>query len=338
MSGEYATYLIRTLLSEGCLRHGTVESTPEGLKPMMVVREGPAGLITTTTQVNLHAENETRLISVPVDDTRDHTAAVMKAIASRNGRTVDMAEWHELQFWLADGDRRVEVPFAERLAHLIPPVAVRLRRDFKSLALVQAHALLHRANRDVGDNGIVATIDDYDAVRDLVLGVISEGLNATVSAAIRETVEAIAEITAGDDGLRASNAQLEKRLKIDRSAVYRRVAKAITQGYVINDEDRPRKPTRLRLAESLPEDEVILPERACVAGLCTCALHSGEGHTPPTSDAIRPAADDPVDDPVAKLFKDAGAVRRRDTRLTDTEQELADRYRRSYPWLNRGTA
>jgi hypothetical protein len=59
MSSEYATYLIRTLLSEGCLRHGTVESTTEGLKPAVVEREGPAGLITSTTQVNLHAENET---------------------------------------------------------------------------------------------------------------------------------------------------------------------------------------------------------------------------------------------------------------------------------------
>ncbi len=32
MSGEYSSYLIRTLVSEGCLRPGTVESTPEGLK------------------------------------------------------------------------------------------------------------------------------------------------------------------------------------------------------------------------------------------------------------------------------------------------------------------
>lgn len=128
MSGEYASYLIRTLLSEGCLRHGTVESTPEGLKPVKVVREGPAGLITTTTQINLHAENETRLISIPVDDTREHTKKVMRAIASNNGHAVDMTGWHELQYWLADGECRVEVPFGLRLANLMPPVAVRLRR------------------------------------------------------------------------------------------------------------------------------------------------------------------------------------------------------------------
>src|SRR3954452_8469816 len=118
MSGDYATYLIRTLLSEGCLRHGTVESTPDGLKPTMVVRQGPAGLITSTTQVSLHAENETRLISIPIDDTRQQTAAVMGAIARGNGRVVDMREWHELQHWLEDGDRRVAIPFAVALANL----------------------------------------------------------------------------------------------------------------------------------------------------------------------------------------------------------------------------
>ena len=289
MSGEYATYLIRTLLSEGCLRHGTVESTPEGLKPVNVIREGPAGLITTTTQINLHAENETRLISIPVDDTREHTKKVMRAIASNNGQVVDMTGWHELQYWLADGERRVEVPFGLRLANLMPPVAVRLRRDFKSLlALVRAHALLHRAGRDVDEHGrIIATLDDYATVRELVLGVISEGLNATVSAATRETVEAVAVIV-GNGTQYASNARLEQALKIDRSAVYRRVSKAISQGYLINDEDRPRKPTKLKLGEPLPEDEAILPERACVAGLCTCAHHSEPPDAPTYIDDATP--------------------------------------------------
>ena len=55
MSGEYATYLIRTLLQRGLPAARDRRVDPEGLKPVMVVREGPAGLITSTTQVNLHA-------------------------------------------------------------------------------------------------------------------------------------------------------------------------------------------------------------------------------------------------------------------------------------------
>lgn len=148
--------------------------------------------------------------------------------------------------------------------------------------------MLHRASRDVDARGrIIATLDDYAAVRDLVLGVISEGLNATVSAATRETVGAVADIV-GNGSQYASNAMLEQVLKIDRSAVYRRVSKAISQGYLVNDEDRPRKPTKLKLGEALPEDEAILPERDCVAGLCTCALHSEPPKTPTDIDDATP--------------------------------------------------
>src|SRR5829696_6942041 len=64
MSGDFATYLIRSLLSEGRLRYETVEKTSEGLRPRLIEREGPTGLIVTTTAVKLHPENETRLLSL----------------------------------------------------------------------------------------------------------------------------------------------------------------------------------------------------------------------------------------------------------------------------------
>ena len=41
MTGDFGTYLIRTLLSEGCIRYETVEKTGEGLKPRLIEREGP---------------------------------------------------------------------------------------------------------------------------------------------------------------------------------------------------------------------------------------------------------------------------------------------------------
>jgi len=40
----------------------------------------------------------------------------MKAIAASNGQVVDFERWHQLQFWLADGECGVMVPFAEQLA------------------------------------------------------------------------------------------------------------------------------------------------------------------------------------------------------------------------------
>jgi hypothetical protein len=87
MASDFATYLIRSLLSEGRLRYETVEKTRDGLVPKLIEREGPTGLIVTTTSVRLHPENETRMLSLTVSDTREQTAAVFRALA--NGGTHD---------------------------------------------------------------------------------------------------------------------------------------------------------------------------------------------------------------------------------------------------------
>src|SRR6185369_1776738 len=91
MNSDFASYLIRSLLSEGRLRYETVEKTPEGMKARLIEREGPTGLITTTTAVRLHPENETRLLSVGADDTAAQTKRVFRALAKNgNGASVDL--------------------------------------------------------------------------------------------------------------------------------------------------------------------------------------------------------------------------------------------------------
>ena len=108
----------------------------------------------------------------------------------------DLAPWRDLQRWLAGAEHRVTIPYARQLAQMVPPVAVRLRRDFGSLlALIRAHAVLHQASRERDDEGrIVATLDDYAVVRDLVADTMAEGVGATVSDTVRETVAAVAAI------------------------------------------------------------------------------------------------------------------------------------------------
>jgi len=148
MSGEFATYLTRSLLSEGRLRYETVEKTKNGLEPKVIEREAPTGLIVTTTALHLHPENETRMLSLTVTDTTEQTASVFRALADEGRAEVDLTRWQALQTWLTAGSARVIVPFAGELAALVPPVAVRLRRDFKTvLTLIRAHALLHHATR-----------------------------------------------------------------------------------------------------------------------------------------------------------------------------------------------
>ena len=121
MSGDIASYLIRSLLSEGCVRYETVEKTPQGLQGRLIEREGPTGLIVTTTRDGLHPENETRLISLTLADGQDQTRAILAALADEDRRDeVDRAPWHALQRWIAASGARVAVPFAPTLVSLDP--------------------------------------------------------------------------------------------------------------------------------------------------------------------------------------------------------------------------
>ena len=45
VDSKFASYLLRSLLSEGRIRYETVESTDEGIVPQLIEREGPTGLI-----------------------------------------------------------------------------------------------------------------------------------------------------------------------------------------------------------------------------------------------------------------------------------------------------
>jgi hypothetical protein len=262
MSGEFATYLMRSLLSEGRVRYETVEKTSEGMKPRLIEREGPTGLIVTTTAVKLHPENETRLLSLTVTDTQEQTRAVMAALAEEADEAVpDLATWHALQVWLESAEHRVWIPYASQLADLIPPVAVRLRRDFGALLnLIRAHALLHQASRERDAEGrIVATIEDYAAVRELVVDLVGEGVETTVPATVRETVEAVKCLREGSKGEPVTVAELARKLELDRSTVSRRARSAKDRGYLRDLEDNPRKPSRLVLGDDLPDDVQILP-------------------------------------------------------------------------------
>jgi hypothetical protein len=289
LHSEFASLLVRSLLSEGKIRYETVIKSKDGPKPLLIEREGPTSLVVTTTQVRLHPENETRLLSVPVDDTPAQTRRILDALGDRyhDGETsaeaVDLAPWHTLQEWLATGDNRVMIPFAPRLVAQIPPVAVRLRRDVGAvLRLVQAHALLHQATRARDATGqIVATIDDYGIVRTLVADLIAEGAERTISAAVRETVEAAKTLLDVPGTTEVTITAIARALQMDYSAVHRRVHQAIDREFLKNHETQERRPARLTLGESLPEPATILP-------MPETLREGGEGGTiPPSTHAHR---------------------------------------------------
>ena len=280
LNSDFQNYLIRSLLSEGRVRYETIEKTPEGLQARLIEREGPTGLFLTTTALSLHPENATRLLSIPVSDSTAQTQRVLRALAmtTNDGVAGDLSsglgKWHALQEWLTLSEHRVYIPYATSLASLVPPVAVRLRRDFGAiLSLIKAHAILHQANRKRDDQGrIVAQLSDYRVVRELVNALISQGVGQTVPKSVRATVEAVFEICQGDGGpelpptprlngepITASVAEVAQALRLERSSASRRINQAVTLGYLRNLETKRGQPHRLVVGDALPGEQTIMP-------------------------------------------------------------------------------
>lgn len=257
--------LLRSLAWEGKIRYETVEKTNDGLKARLIEKPGPTGFITTTTKA-LDDELETRVFEVTVPDTPEATRVILKALAHRaNGgasKEPDLAGWHAAQHWLATrGERRVTIPFGERLAELVPADAVRMRRDFgQLLALIQTHAILHQRQRQrTPDGAIIADHRDYAAVAALVGPIFGAIAAEGVTAAIRDAVNAVASLTL-KNAAPATAGMVAAHLGIDKSAASRRINRAIARGWLVNDEKRNGHPAQLRLGDPLPSDRPALPD------------------------------------------------------------------------------
>jgi hypothetical protein len=301
------SYFVRSLLSEGRIEYPvTVKDKDGGFTTKNIVKTGPTNLIVTTTKTQIHAENETRLLSLSTDDSTEQTKRILFALADETDNQVDLDEWRQLQAWLQAAEHRVTIPYAKQLAELVPPVAVRLRRDFGAvLALVRAHAILHQQTRDRDEAGrIIADIDDYAQVRELIAELISEGVGTTVSATVRETGNAVAVLT-DPEGVMARAVAVH--LKLDKSNASRRLRIAGDGGYVRNLEDKRGKPGRWVVGDPMPDAEAVLPEpsQLCntvadeTAGQPSGCAVADENEGIETNDMVDPNEDEMPSPPVA---------------------------------------
>ena len=110
-------YLLRELISEGRLRYPVLQKV-EGkeIVTIIVEKNGPVAFLVTTTKNALHPENETRLLSLEIDDLDKQTRAVLRKVAQVVGMNysagaIDYAPWRDFQRWLGAGTREVTVPF-----------------------------------------------------------------------------------------------------------------------------------------------------------------------------------------------------------------------------------
>jgi biotin operon repressor len=269
--GIGATIIRELAWGDRGLAYDTVDKTPDGeLRSRRIVREGPTGLITTTTRP-LDPELSTRLLRIPIQDTPEQTRAILRSLArqAKDGRCAipDYGEWHAARRWLHHyGCKEVVIPFAEDLERRLPETDVRMRRDFTQiLNVIRVHAFVHQRTRQRDERGrIIADSRDYTAAYELLTGVLAVTVDS-VSDTIRQTVEAVAKLIKERAGAEQetrgiSLAQLGAELGMTKQAAEYRFKKAREGGYLFNAEDRKGHPARILLGDPLPENRALLPE------------------------------------------------------------------------------
>ena len=168
-----------------------------------------------------------------------------------------------LQTWVAlAGERRVHIPYASAIAHLLNTRIQRYRRDFPQLlTTIASIALLYQRQRErSADGAIVARVEDYAAARSLLLPVFALVARDSISPPVREAVAAVLP------GEVVSSAELVTRLGISKAATSERLAAAISGGWLVNDETRRGHPGRIHLGVPLPDASEPLPTVEAVTG------------------------------------------------------------------------
>ena len=279
--------LLRQLLSEDKVKYATVQSTDKsGLSgETLPVLEGPCGLVVTTTAGTLHHEDETRMISVNLSESPDQIREALMAQAMGANKKVDPIEtdpWHEFYRLVRNGPKEVKIPYAFHIGRRLPVSHDRIKRDFPQLlSLISAHALMHSFDREwVDDKKVVANEDDYANVYRLVNEAISEGLDKTASAEIKQLVEATAELTRhGPDSLGVSQTKLAEHIGRDQSAISRNVRKAVVAGYLENKNPGQGKVAKLTLGDRKLPNKQVLPEPKELFGSITEAEPANDNGT-----------------------------------------------------------
>lgn len=263
--GEGRTFL-RQLLTEGKITYLTVQKTSNGMDgAKLTPTEGPVCFMMATTANRIHHEDQSRMLVLNmVEDPGRVREALRNQAKGLTKSTVklDLIHWHELCDYVADNKIEVRVPYAERIADLLPVTGYKIQRDFpKVLALIRACALVHFNQRETdGEDTILANRSDYETVYALINKPLSEGLEATVKEPVRLVVETVQRLQAeGYSGEGISVSKLADILGIDRSTVGRNIHAAITAGHLENRNPGQGREAKVVLGDRPLKSDNVLP-------------------------------------------------------------------------------
>ena len=274
--GERADYAIRTLQSEGKLKIQVTVKNPETgqFEAQTIEKDGPTGFVTTTTASFIHAENDTRNISLFPDQSSEQTSRVYESVDSRYLGVQPVSDdelkpWHHMQLVLEQ--LPVSIPYVKSFRAFFPKNIIRTRRDYSHfLAIIETSAFLHQKQRERieinGKSYICATLADAYIAQ----VVVEESLSKSIYELPEKTVEVIEATRKLTDQLRTDEPDndsptftitgLAKKIGWDRDTVAKWMEPANKKGYItLVEESKGSKGAKYKVEDKELPSDAFLP-------------------------------------------------------------------------------
>ena len=226
----------------------------------LIEQEGPISFVETTTLTKIFEEDANRCILLQTDERAQQTRRAMIANAknyiaggsiSEPQRKAIVEAHYALQRMIQP--MNIVIPFAERLAELLPDERCEARRAITQLlSTVEVLALLHQRQRERdGEGRLIATAKDYSLARHLLKTPLGRTLGQRVSDAAIRFHE---KLTHWFEKVSFTTQEAKRRSNVSESAVRGYLKELRDAGCVeVVEENKGPKPATHRLTETQPE-------------------------------------------------------------------------------------
>ena len=232
---------IRLLISENELIHWvTVKRNGQFVQEKHVTK-GPIAAISTTTRDTVAVDDETRHISVRVDESPEQTTRIVRA-SLMEGKSLpdeEIKAWHEIQTLL---EKRAEIPIEfpdwfPAMSELVRNDDIRIRRYFKAFLQACRVIALIRSFRQAEEQlqkeaKITVRFSDFAIAALIFNPVFAQSLDNTNEQDV-QTQQHVRRISARNDGRAVSASELVKELDISDDKAYRLLRDAVAAGTIV---------------------------------------------------------------------------------------------------------
>jgi hypothetical protein len=196
-----ATRALREMISDGVLRIMVTGKDGSGnMTTHHIEQPGPIAYAESTTLgiSGIFDEDKTRFLFLCCDESEAQSKRIIERLATESQSPMKQQKidsiislHHTVQRLLKPYN--IAIPFANQLTACLPVHKPECRRAFGHLlSLIRAAALMHQYQRDkTEDDSIIATLDDYEVVRQYLTQPIARGLGVELTAGAAGLLEHI---------------------------------------------------------------------------------------------------------------------------------------------------